>query len=161
MILSQKSRIYKENTACSGHPKPPGVFSELALDKQTKMCLLGFSCISGVKNPGSQVFACAPGLCGSVCLVSSRPVSSDTRRFCLIICDSVRHRPMPSAAGCFRLLPSASVRTHILLRYRSALVTALAPSATAVTTWRSCLVRTSPAAKMPGTLVSQLSPALM
>ena len=46
-------------------------------------------------------------------------------------------------------------------RYFSTLVTALAPSATAVTTWRSCLVRTSPAAKTPGTLVAPVSSATM
>ena len=39
----------------------------------------------------------------------------------------------------------------ILYRYCSTDATQFAPSATAVTIWRSAFVRTSPAAKIPGT----------
>ena len=43
----------------------------------------------------------------------------------------------------------------------SADITAFAPSATAVTTWRRFLVRISPAAKIPGVLVTPSSPAMI
>jgi len=46
-------------------------------------------------------------------------------------------------------------------RNSSAMCTAMAPSATAVTTCRSSLVLTSPTAYTPGTLVSVVSPATM
>lgn len=50
---------------------------------------------------------------------------------------------------------------RMLSRYRSALATAFAPSAAAVRTCLKCVVRTSPAAKIPGTEVTQSSPARM
>lgn len=48
-----------------------------------------------------------------------------------------------------------------LIRYFSTEVTQFAPSAAAVMIWRSCLVRTSPAANTPGIFVTPSSPALI
>lgn len=58
-------------------------------------------------------------------------------------------------------LPNAAVVFHTPERYSSAMWTAMAPSATAVTTCRRSFVRTSPTAYTPGMLVSVVSPAAM
>ena len=77
------------------------------------------------------------------------------------ITGAAKQRSNPS--GLIRLTKSRSQCTGLYSEsmYAQAAVAATAPSEAAVVSWRSVLVRQSPAVKMPGCFVVQDSPALI
>ena len=77
------------------------------------------------------------------------------------IAGAAKQRSNPS--GLIRLTKSRSQCTGLYSEsmYAQAAVAATAPSEAAVVSWRSVLVRQSPAVKMPGCFVAQDSPALI